>query len=566
MISEDAVQSLKPTTYTFGEFRLEAENLLLLRDSKVVPLAPKACEVLLTLIESGGKLITKQEILDKVWAETFVEEANLTHHISALRKALGEDKNGRKFIETIPRRGYRFVAPIGERENGAAEIIISERVITHLSEEIETDAGADEQRLHPSISSAVETAASRRVKIFLPVFGAAILIIVAITAFYFYFKARSKTHHQAAFQLVPVTSDEGHELESAISPDGNFIAYSGAEFVSDNRFPNAPQILSPFNLYVKQTSGEKSLKLTDKPGRVITPAWSPDGQFIAYTYKPRLDQPGNSILYIIPALGGTERKIYEAERLAYVAWSPNGKSLVFAIYPGDAAAGALYILDLETRATRQITFPGSGEDMYPAFSPDGNFISYSHRTNKTLNVFVVPAAGGEPVQITDDERATLGHAVWMPDGRTLIFGSNRTGSPRLWTTAADGTGEPQLLESAGEPAHDPSISADGKRLTYSKQDIDWNIWRVPLDNLKALGERRERIISSTLLEKCAAISPDGGQMAFNSNQSGAAREIWLADPDGSNQRQFTFFGKGALAAHPAWSPNDKQIAFDASTK
>lgn len=117
---------MKSTVYSFGGFRLEAENLLLLRNSEVVPLAPKACEVLLTLIESNGKLVTKQEILDKVWANTFVEEANLSHHISALRKALGEDKNGRRFIETIPRRGYRFVAPLIKTNNGAAEIVVSE--------------------------------------------------------------------------------------------------------------------------------------------------------------------------------------------------------------------------------------------------------------------------------------------------------------------------------------------------------------------------------------------------------------------------------------------------------
>lgn len=92
MISKDALGQTNSTTYEFGEFRLEAENLSLFRNSEVIPLAPKACEVLLALVEAGGSIIKKEKILEKVWADTFVEEANLTHHISALRKALGEDK------------------------------------------------------------------------------------------------------------------------------------------------------------------------------------------------------------------------------------------------------------------------------------------------------------------------------------------------------------------------------------------------------------------------------------------------------------------------------------------
>ncbi|GEM_PF-6720680 len=98
MISEDITNISKSKTYAFGDYRLEAENLLLFRHSEVVPLAPKAVEVLLSLVESGGRMVGKQEILDRVWSDTFVEEANLTHHISALRKALGEDKESKKFI------------------------------------------------------------------------------------------------------------------------------------------------------------------------------------------------------------------------------------------------------------------------------------------------------------------------------------------------------------------------------------------------------------------------------------------------------------------------------------
>lgn len=131
--------------YQFGEYRLVAEKSLLFKETEIVALAPKAVEVLLSLVEKEGEVISKDELLNRVWADSFVEEANLTHHISALRKALGEDKNSRKFIETIPRRGYRFVAPVREQENGATEIIVSEQMTARFVEEIEIETSvADE--------------------------------------------------------------------------------------------------------------------------------------------------------------------------------------------------------------------------------------------------------------------------------------------------------------------------------------------------------------------------------------------------------------------------------------
>ena len=109
--------------YEFGPFRLDAAQGLLLRDGKPVPLTPKAYETLLALVESEGRLLSKEELLKRVWPDTFVEEGNLTHNVWTLRKTLGEEEEGAKYIETIPRRGYRFVASVTEgfgAEEGAA--------------------------------------------------------------------------------------------------------------------------------------------------------------------------------------------------------------------------------------------------------------------------------------------------------------------------------------------------------------------------------------------------------------------------------------------------------------
>src|SRR5882672_6053687 len=103
--------------YEFGRFRLKSDERVLLREEELVPLTPKAFDILLTLLENDGRIVQKDDLMKKVWPNTFVEEGNLTQNVSLLRKALGESANGPQFIETVPRRGYRFVAPVS-RING----------------------------------------------------------------------------------------------------------------------------------------------------------------------------------------------------------------------------------------------------------------------------------------------------------------------------------------------------------------------------------------------------------------------------------------------------------------
>src|SRR6476660_9937368 len=98
--------------YDFGPYRVDGAERLLLRGEEVVPLTPKAFEMLLVLMESNGRVLTKEELMKRIWPDSFVEEANLSHNIYKLREALGEASNGEKYIETLPRRGYRFVARV----------------------------------------------------------------------------------------------------------------------------------------------------------------------------------------------------------------------------------------------------------------------------------------------------------------------------------------------------------------------------------------------------------------------------------------------------------------------
>ena len=117
----------RPTSYEFGAFRVDVSARVVLRGGELVPLAPKAVDVLMALIESRGEVLTKAQLMKQVWPDSFVEEANLSHQIYKLREALS-DGEAQPVIQTVPRRGYRFVAPIIERVS-SGELNIASVVI-----------------------------------------------------------------------------------------------------------------------------------------------------------------------------------------------------------------------------------------------------------------------------------------------------------------------------------------------------------------------------------------------------------------------------------------------------
>src|SRR5437762_2885061 len=111
--------------YEFGQFRIDEGERVLLREGQPVPLAPKVFDTLLALVRDRGHVIEKERLMKELWPDTFVEESNLTYNISQLRKALGAG-DGERYIETVPRRGYRFTAPVREADEETAALVIEE--------------------------------------------------------------------------------------------------------------------------------------------------------------------------------------------------------------------------------------------------------------------------------------------------------------------------------------------------------------------------------------------------------------------------------------------------------
>jgi Tol biopolymer transport system component/DNA-binding winged helix-turn-helix (wHTH) protein len=540
--------------YEFGPFWLDADKHVLLRGGEVVPLAPKAFDTLLVLLEHEGEVLEKNELMDMLWPDSEVEEGNLTYNISAIRKALGESPNERKYIVTIPSKGYKFVAKI-KRADATSELIIARyRKSALLVQDCEASQAID--RKPESLPHAPLSSIGRRKIVYTGV-AITILAVVVIGLYYLFSLTTTKGPAAPSVKVVPFTSFPGREDHAAFSPDGNQIA-----FVWDGEKGDNPDI------YVKSVGGESPLRLTSDPGIDIRPAWSPDGQKIAFV-RVIPSEPSFTI-FVVSALGTPpERKLLSLTREpSTIAWSPDGKLIAVSDAPSSQEHPGIVLFSLETGEKRNLTSPPahSWRDSQPAFSPDGKTLAFvRENTPVTGDIHVVPVTGGEPRRVTYDNathtftNGIIGGLAWTADGREIIFSSTRGGIPSLWRVAVSGGDQARLAE-GGDNTYYPTVSRQGHRLAYTQLFGGTPVYRIEVPNSTGRPHLATRLIASTQTAASPQYSPDGKRIAFDSNRSGN-REIWVSDSEGQKLSCLTSFGRG-VAGTPRWSPDGKQIAFD----
>ncbi len=543
-----AINESAPVTYEFGPYRLNIQDHLLSRDGVTIPLTPKAFDVLSTLVRSHGHMVGKAELMQSVWGDSFVEESNLTQDISVLRRVLGDRGDYHHYIETIPRCGYRFVAPVTEFRN--------EAVVTGCS--------------------ATNQASSRR-RFVRGSAVAAVLILAALGGVWI--GRKWPVSDEQAQVPVPLTTYPGNEVQPSFSPDGTQVA-----FVWDGeRQDNA-------DVYTKMIGigPDKPLRLTTDPASDISPAWSPDGRFIAFV-RQQYQESGKASVLTVPAGGGPERLVADlayplprpasSQRCALsvpfplLAWTPNSKSLVIVDRLSPRGPLALFRASLESGEKNKLTSPpeSSFGDGAPAVSPDGAsllFVRVEDRSGYTnANLYQLPLSAGtlprgEPQRLTSS-KTWLMTPVWFPDGRQILF--SKATSPlqdlSLWTMRAEPGAKERVLASLGENSGWPAISAAKSRLVFARRYSDTNVWRLPLRDGAAAGPP-EKLIYSVRDDAPAQYSPDGARIVFTSNRTGVF-EVWVCDKDGSNAVRITDMGRG-MTGSPRWSPDGKLIVFDSN--
>jgi eukaryotic-like serine/threonine-protein kinase len=570
--------------YEFGPYRLIPEEQLLLRDGRPVQLTPKAFETLLALVRRGGRLVEKDELLDEVWAGTTVEESNVAQNIFALRRALGDGEGGQRYIETVPKRGYRFLASVRVIEATAEEVSVQNHVrVRSTAPPPEADApregspGAGEEEALNLVGVDGETAAGPPGGAFAglgPTLndeklgtlgrtpgsaavrrngpgakGAALILLVSLAAALglaamFYKWSRPAAPH-SPFQRMKIArlTTTGKVFNAAVSPDGKYVVYATIE---GNRQ----------GLWMRQTGTQGQVQIVAPDEVTYTGlTFSPDSDHIYYSVFSRAFP--NRALFRVPTLGGAARKVLENLRANPVSFSPDGRQFTFIRFvPGKESA--LMIANADGTGERKLLEHGAGGTIrFPAWSPDGKRIAYvaDYYASNDSAVFEAQVADGSARPLTAQRWFRISGVSWLSDGSGLIAlcSGGQDFAAQIWQLSYPG-GEARRVTNDLNNYEWLSLTADSNALAAVTWQREANIWVAPVNDS---GRARAVTSGSGISETCVSWTPDG-RIVYHSNASGTD-DIWITNADGGERKQLT--SDARLNQCPAVSPDGRTIVF-----
>jgi len=497
----------EPQIFEFDRFRVDLRARTLVCDAQPVAITSKVFDTLAILLQNHGRVVDKDDFMRALWPDTIVEESNLHHYVSTVRKVLAEKPGEHRFIATVPGRGYSFVASV---QMVAAEPQVASRSRRYLA------------------------------------IGAIILAVLVLSGV----AVRSFAHRTTPMSRLthPLTSSLGVAETASFSPDGKNIVFSYRKDGEENS-----------HLYIKATGSESMHQITSGPGIEMRPAWSPDGSRIAFVRK--LPGTDSAEYCLVPAGGGSVTTLTSAFPLSFktpsLAWTRDGRQLVVEDLGRSDQPSRLHLLSLDGKQRRLLTAaveePG---DIAPAVSPDGKLLAFLRGVRHGFELRVMPATGGEPKEIMRrDSNVAPGGIAWTPDSRAIVYRASTGG---LWKVPLDG-GDPERLGVGSSDAYYPVISANGN-LAFTEPARRVVLLSVVLSMPGHAPAVVRELLPSTRMLFDPQLSPDGKQITFSSDRSGST-EIWRSDADGGNLVRLTSFD-GGRTVKPRWSPDGKTIAFE----
>jgi Tol biopolymer transport system component/DNA-binding winged helix-turn-helix (wHTH) protein len=512
-------------TFGVGEWTVEPGLNRLSRGVDEVRIEPKVMQVLETLADATGDVVTREALVARVWPDVHVSDDVLHRAIRELRRAFGDDTANPAYVETIRKRGYRLIAPVRSLEPAPAAALPARRGSTRL------------------------------------VAAASILLAATLGAVVFALATRPDADPSVstAVRFVAMTSGPLNETDPALSPDGTQLAFAMR--------PNAADT-GHADIFITRAAGQTPDRIIASPVDDRYPAWSADASMLAFI---RID--GRTCDVMVATLADKrERRLAACGNIEEprVNWSPDGEWLVESLAPGPDPIRGWRIARIATRTgvREELTLPAPGMlgDYSPVVSPDGSRIAFVRGINgATADIFVMPFEGGTPVRLTWDNQDIVG-IDWSADGRSLVYATDRAGGYTIWRTGIDG-GAPELVVGGAAKLKHPAVSRASGHVTYESWSYEINLWETPvLERLDLEGDLTATLTpavqTSDQWNHSPDLSPDGSRVAFVSTRSGGA-ELWVADRNGANARQMTTFGRAYLRP-PRWSPDGSRILVSAS--
>lgn len=479
------------------------------RDGVAIPLEPKAMDVLLYLLAHRDRLVTKDELMDAVWKDTFVTPNVLTRAVAQLRKGLGDDSSEPRMIGTVSKRGYRFIAAV-----------------------VETPASGPEPASHLATSGARRWA--------LP--GALVLLVIAAVAVAAWLSRDGRDASVAAETAATrFTTRQGYDSLPALSPDGRSVAY-----VSDRT--------GSLELYITgMTMGAPDVALTSNGGRNTQPEWSPDGRWIAF----RSERYGG--IWIVSADGGAPQQISDFG--FDPSWSADSERLIF-VSDGLSSAGpsTLWTVGRDGSGSAPLTLsaPSAGRITMPQWSKNGRFLVFGLNTGSTFQEVWVAASNGTSARKVAG--GVTGRDIrWTARDDGLVWGGvTDAGLSRLIRLnmnpeTGETRGTPQaLLPIDGGELEGLSIAKDGQAI-FGIVRQDANLWQMTVRG-DEVGEA-SRLTNDTVRTTYPRIARDG-RVAFVQFIEGRATTAWIMQPDGSGREPVLPVGQIQGAQ---WSQDDQRL-------
>jgi len=571
--------------YDFGPYRLDAAERLLSRDGEVVPLQPKTFDVLLALVERHGRLMEKDELMRAVWPDTVVEEVNLANNISILRKTLSQ--NGQQFIETVPKRGYRFVAGVKKVEAERAEQTIREPPGSQsTAAEGEQAANADEQiPERPAVKA--ETLASK-VKRYQRGALIALTVPILLGAVLAYFVLRTPLRPKV-LGYIPITNDGYPKTSSIIAARALHPLVVGDKKIYFTGVVGGQRLLNQVSI----AGGETVVIPTEFASPLVLDLSPNRNELLVANQTSAL---GEWPLWVVPVNGGPSRRVGVISGHG-AAWAPDGKKIVYAY------GSELYLVESDGTAARKLVTVAS-RPYSPRWSPDGSRLRFALQDPKTdsTSLWEVSADGGNPHPFLPgwDAPASLCCGNWTANGKYFVFQSSLGWTTKIWAirepAGSQSKSEPTLLTNGPMDFWYPSPSPDGRRIyvvgvkrrgelvrydakirrfesylpNVSAEHLDFSrdgewvtyvtfpegdLWRSKVD-----GSGRIRLSSPPFRALLPRWSPDGKRIAFSAVIPGKSpRKLYLVSAEGGAPQQLTT--EERMENDPGWSPDGKMLVF-----
>ena len=564
------MENLNRHLYTFGTYTVDVTERQLLRAGECVALPPKVFDTLLVLVENRGRILEKGVLMNKIWPDSFVEESSLTQYIFQLRKALGEDASEHRFIETIPKRGYRFIAPVQEevvastpRVANLSVVAVEDLPLLSLSvpeTALPAPAPAPALPLAQSFASTVGPVSSPMLpttKLRMLNMGWAltmsVVVLVSLVAGGIWLTRNyaDALATAAPVQITKLTSS-GRAITPAISPDGKYVTYVADE-------------LGKQSLWIRQTETLSTVQILP-PAEVSFQGltFSPDGNYLYYVAYKMPKHLG--VLYRVPILGGTSQKILEDVDTA-ITFSPDGQRFAFVRqYPGSMETAVIVAQsdghNEQTLATRKAPKSFSLDGV--SWSPQGDLIavasSHTSANGPRMQLVGIRVKDGAEECLNDQMWGSLKQVVWRKDGRGLLAIGWQQTTPivanQIWYIPYP-SGEPRRVTNDLINYSGLSLAAEtGKVVTTQSTKVS-RMWLVPENGTEEAIQAASLGIDN-FSEKLGLNWLPNGKLIYGSRASGNA-DLWLMDPDGKNQKQLTV--DNTLEGQPTVSADGRFIAF-----